>query len=71
MLGFGIEGIVAGSIAAGIQSLIGNVSAGSVFAVCTSIGMGGAFPPLLIASLTILGLAAVGVGVWYLFFRSE
>ena len=71
MLGFGTEGIIAGSIAAGIQSLIGNVSAGSAFAVCTSIGMGGAFPPLLIAALTIAGVALVGVGIWYFFFRSE
>ena len=38
-LGFGGAGIVAGSVAAGIQSVIGNVAAGSVFAVCTSLGM--------------------------------
>ena len=42
-LGFGTTGIVAGSVAAGIQSVIGNVAAGSVFAVCTSLGMTGVF----------------------------
>ena len=38
-LGFGTVGIVAGSTAAGIQSGIGLVSAGSVFATMTSLGM--------------------------------
>ena len=42
-MGFGTAGIVGGSIAAGIQSLIGNVAAGSIFAVCTSLGMTGVF----------------------------
>ena len=42
-IGFGSAGIVAGSIAAGIQSLIGNVAAGSLFATMTSLGMTGAF----------------------------
>ena len=42
-MGFGAAGIVGGSIAAGIQSIIGNVAAGSIFAVCTSLGMTGVF----------------------------
>ena len=42
-LGFGGAGIVAGSAAAGIQAAIGSVSAGSVFAICTSLGMTGVF----------------------------
>ena len=42
-IGFGSAGIVAGSIAAGIQSLIGNVTAGGIFATMTSLGMTGAF----------------------------
>ena len=42
-LGFGTAGIVGGSIAAGIQAAIGNVAAGSLFAVCTSLGMTGVF----------------------------
>ena len=37
--GFGTVGIAAGSKAAGIQSLIGNVTAGSLLAICTSFGM--------------------------------
>ena len=35
-LGFGTAGIIGGSIAAGIQVVIGNVAAGSLFEVCTS-----------------------------------
>ena len=42
-MGFSTTGIVAGSIAAGIQASIGNVIAGSAFAVCTSLGMTGFF----------------------------
>ena len=42
-LGFGTAGIGGGSIAAGIQAAIGNVAAGSIFAVCTSLGMSGVF----------------------------
>ena len=42
-IGFGTAGIVGGSIAAGIQAIIGNVAAGSLFAVCTSLGMTGVF----------------------------
>ena len=38
-LGFGTAGIVAGSVAAGIQAGIGSVVAGSAFAVFTSLGM--------------------------------
>ena len=35
-IGFGTSGISAGSTAAGIQSSIGNVSAGSLFSILTS-----------------------------------
>ncbi len=42
-LGFGTVGIVGGSIAAGIQSGIGNVVAGSAFSICQSLGMTGFF----------------------------
>ena len=56
-LGFGTAGIVGGSIAAGIQSLIGNVAAGSLFATCTSLGMTGAF-----ASTAAVGGALLGAG---------
>ena len=37
-IGFGASGIVGGSIAAGVQSSIGNVVAGSLFAKLQSLG---------------------------------
>ena len=43
LLGFGTAGIVAGSAAAATQAAIGNVAAGSAFAVLTSLGMKGIF----------------------------
>ena len=55
-LGFGTAGIIGGSVAAGIQAAIGNVAAGSIFAVCTSLGMTGFF-----ASTAAVG-AILGVG---------
>ena len=57
ILGFGPVGIVAGSIAAGIQSGIGLVSAGSVFATMTSLGMSGYF-----FGTSIVGAATVVTG---------
>ncbi|KAK0449932.1 adaptin N terminal region-domain-containing protein [Armillaria borealis] len=44
LVGFSAAGPVAGTLAAAIQSSIGNVAAGSAFAVAQSIGMGGAIP---------------------------
>ena len=55
-MGFGTAGIVAGSVAAGIQASIGSVVAGSAFAVCTSLGMTGVF-----ASSATVG-AILGLG---------
>lgn len=49
---------LSGSIAAGMQAGIGNVAAGSAFAVAQSIAMGGAIP----AVVTAIG-AGVGLGV--------
>jgi hypothetical protein len=46
--GFGSSGIVAGSVAAGIQSAIGNVIAGSLFAIFQSIGMLGGWVGMLV-----------------------
>ena len=37
-VGFGSSGIVSGSVAAGIQSWIGNVAGGSLFAKLQSLG---------------------------------
>ena len=56
-LGFGGAGIVAGSVAAGIQAAIGNVAAGSAFAICTSLGMTGVF-----ASSAAVGAILGGAG---------
>ena len=39
VLGFGSTGIVGGSLAAGIQSWIGNVAGGSWFATLQSLGI--------------------------------
>ena len=58
LLGFGSTGIVAGSVAAAIQSGIGNVAAGSVFSSLTSMGMSGTF-----ALLGKIGLSSVVAGL--------
>ena len=42
-MGFGAAGIVGGSVAAGIQSSIGSVAAGSTFAAMQSLGATGTF----------------------------
>ena len=42
-IGFGTSGISAGSTATGIQASIGNVSAGSLLSILTSLGMTGTF----------------------------
>ena len=57
IIGFTPLGIAAGSLAAGIQSSIGNVAAGSLFSILTSIGMTGV-APLGIGAGIIAGLGA-------------
>ena len=64
-IGFGTAGIVGGSIAAAIQSIIGNVAAGSLFAVCTSLGMTGVF-----ASTATVG-AILGAGGLTVYINSK
>ncbi|KAJ3317284.1 hypothetical protein HDV06_001804 [Boothiomyces sp. JEL0866] len=58
-VGFGASGPVAGSIAAGIQSYIGSVAAGSTFAACQSIGMAG----LSAGATAVTSAVGAGVGV--------
>ncbi|KAI0728219.1 hypothetical protein C8Q72DRAFT_795360 [Fomitopsis betulina] len=67
IVGFSAAGPVAGqgllntdqgTIAAAIQSSIGNVAAGSAFAVCQSVAMGGALPALGYAAGAAGGAAA-------------
>ena len=65
-LGFGTAGIIGGSIAAGIQSAIGNVSAGSLFAVCTSLGMKGVFSSTAAVG-SILGAGVIAAYIKGLF----
>ena len=64
-LGFGTAGIVAGSVAAGIQASIGSVVAGSAFAVCTSLGMTGVF-----ATSAAVG-AILGAGGFAAYFKNR
>jgi hypothetical protein len=53
-VGFGAGGVVAGSWAAAIHALIGNVAGGSLFALCQAIGAGAVVP--------FLGYVAGAVG---------
>jgi hypothetical protein len=50
--GFGITGIVDGSIAASIQSALGNVGAGSLFAGLQSFGASGGFITMALTGLS-------------------
>lgn len=56
-VGFGAAGIVGGSLAAATQSAIGNVAAGSAFAIFQSLGATGVF-----VNGAAAGAAAVGAG---------
>lgn len=58
--GFGQGGVIAGSIAAGIQSGIGNVAAGSVFAFFQGAGAGGAALAAVNGVVQGAGLVAAG-----------
>lgn len=57
--GFGTTGVAAGSIAAGVQSGIGNVAAGSAFSTLTSLGMKGVLVKGACAGSTSLAAGAV------------
>lgn len=59
-VGFGPSGPVAQSIAAGIQSSIGSVSAGSVFAILQSAAMGGQAK----AIFPLIGLFGAAMTIW-------
>lgn len=60
VIGFSTASVVAGSVAAGIQSTIGNVVAGSLFATLQSIGAVGGLS--WIATTITTGFAAI-IGV--------
>ncbi|KAI0037899.1 hypothetical protein FA95DRAFT_1568002 [Auriscalpium vulgare] len=66
--GFGAAGPVAGTAAAAAQAGIGNVVAGSSFAVLQSIGMGGAVPVVgqacgaaIVGGTAVAGRAILGL----------
>ncbi|KAA8910427.1 hypothetical protein FN846DRAFT_939226 [Sphaerosporella brunnea] len=64
-LGFSAGGVVGGSIAAGVQSMIGNVAAGSLFAFCQSAAAGGYGAATIAAaggSVAAATAAAAGLG---------
>ena len=58
ILGFGAAGVAKGSIAASIHSVIGSVSAGSLFATAQSTGAVWAISWTTIGGMTLLGTAA-------------
>ena len=57
-VGFTTAGVAAGSVAAGLQAGIGNVVAGSAFAIAQSLGMSAVF-----ATAIPVGAAVAAVGV--------
>lgn len=65
ILGFGSAGVAAGSVAAGVQSLIGSVSAGSLFALLQSVGATGLAMGAKAAIATVGGLLS---GLFSFFF---
>ena len=65
-LGFTKAGIAAGSFAAFIQGLIGNVTSNSLFATLTSWGMRGFFP-----FFSKIGLVIFVYGLFSSFFKKE
>ncbi|KAG6292917.1 hypothetical protein E4U09_003232 [Claviceps aff. purpurea] len=61
LLGFGSLGPGAGTVAALIQSLIGNITAASLFAMLQSAGMGGAGALALGTLLSGFGIGIAGI----------
>ena len=69
--GFTSSGIAAGSIAAGIQSVIGNVAAGSTFATLQSLGATGVIAGLGITGGVVSAVGLLGYGLYKLFSGSN
>ena len=67
LAGFTSSIIAAGSVAAGVQSGIGSVAAGSGFAIAQSLGATGAIAAIGITGGVFLGLGALGFGAYKLF----
>ncbi|KAK7418833.1 hypothetical protein QQX98_003695 [Neonectria punicea] len=64
-LGFGANGIVGGSIAAGVQSGIGSVVAPSLFATLQSAGAAGYGLAAVHGTVQGVALGAGGLGAWF------
>ncbi|KAI1746473.1 hypothetical protein F4782DRAFT_536438 [Xylaria castorea] len=70
--GFGANGIVAGSVAAGVQSSIGSVGAGSLFATLTSAGAGGSgVAAASIGAQVVAGVGAASAGLMSIFGKKK
>ena len=66
-IGFAAKGIAAGSIAASIQSYIGNVVAGSAFAWLQREGMSGALYAIgAFAGTVSMAAGAIGIALWFI-----
>ena len=67
-IGFTAKGIAAGSIAASIQSYIGNVVAGSAFAWLQRAGMSGALYAIgAFAGTVSMAAGAIGIALWIMY----
>jgi len=60
-VGFSSTGVIGGSIAAGLQASTGNVVAGSAFAACQSMAMGGAINGVATATVGAAGATTGGL----------
>ncbi|KAI1740092.1 hypothetical protein F4680DRAFT_419664 [Xylaria scruposa] len=69
--GFGANGIVAGSAAAAVQSSIGSVGAGSLFATATSAGAGGYGVAAASACAQAVGAGVASAGVLSMFGKKK
>ncbi|KAK0495242.1 hypothetical protein EDD18DRAFT_1354456 [Armillaria luteobubalina] len=65
IVGFSVVGPITGTLAAAIQSSIGNIVAGSAFAVAQSIAMGGAIPATVYAASRAIAGVAVWAASWF------
>lgn len=63
--GFSAAGVVGGSAAAAAQASIGNVFAGSSFAVLQSVGAAGFATKTIAATATAVGGTAAGASAWF------
>jgi len=65
VLGFSGDGVMAGSVAATIQSMVygGSITSGSIFAFCQSLTTGGVVAMVVTSAIGGIGAAAIAVGI--------